>query len=116
MRNLLSLAVVVASSIPAAGVAGAPACNQDEALATMTVAFDAGIISATSMWQDTPTMHVDRAMWDNLPLQGRLGMFATFQCAVVGADKVLARAQIIAVTGELLATWDGLHNQMETPH
>lgn len=88
------------------------ACDPDEAAERLQLSLDGGLVQGMSMYQDTPTLHINRGDWNTYPLEVRLGLFVRLGCAIAGPDNVLRRSQIVDQGGALLATWDGIREEM----
>lgn len=92
---------------------GANACNQQDAKRRLETAMAKGVLLSTSMLNDTPTLHIERAIWTGLVLNTRAGMLATFDCAIAGPGKSLTKIVVVSETGRTLATWDGIKKKFD---
>lgn len=107
-----SIALVI-SAILFTSPLNAETCDISVAEGKLQEAEAAGVISGIGFFNDKPTIAVDRQTWDVLPLDTRLGMIETFECAIVGPGKILAEVQIIGPGGLVLATFDGVKRKLD---
>ena len=109
MRMATALLLGLCASLPAL----AAECDMDEALAKIQKSEANQITYGIGMINDIPSIAVDEQVWANAPYNTRLGLAKTFECAVVGKGSVLSEAQIVNRGGEVLAVWDGLHQELD---
>ena len=89
-------------------------CDPAEAEGILEHAQASGIVAGMSMLNGIPSISVEGEVWAAIDLETRLSIISTFECAVAGRGNILAEVQVIAETGKILASFDGLTRQLTT--
>lgn len=110
MFKALSAAAILAANC---GWAAPQDCNPAEAEAVLDHALEAGVVKNFSMHNGLPTVAAAHDVWAAMDLETRLGIIHTFECAVAGSGNILAEIQVIAETGKVLASFDGISRKLE---
>ena len=71
------------------------------------------LVLEVSFFNKIPTIHVESDVWAEFNIQTRMGMIETVECAVAGPGNILARIQIVADTGCIIADFDGITGKLE---
>jgi hypothetical protein len=113
MLKINLIALTAAATIFAATTSNADECIVEDAEARLNEASEAGIVQGVGFVNDLPTIAVDPETWAMMPIDARVGMIETVECAAAGPGKILAKVQIIAPTGKVLANFDGMSRHLE---
>ena len=111
MRHFI-IAMGLALAIPA-HAADRPECDQADAESRWTQAVEGGVVEGASFLNDKLTIHLKAASWDAYPLEVRIGMFVILDCVIAGPDGRVTEAQAVDEGGRILATWDGIKQQID---
>ncbi|MEQ5769994.1 hypothetical protein NFH98_20700 [Halomonas sp. H33-56] len=87
-------------------------CNRDDAVDRISQLEEAGVVLGMGFIQDTASIAVDTATWENASFDVRRNLALTFECAVAGPGKALRSARIVTRGGDLLAEWDGAMKEL----
>lgn len=94
-------AFVFGVMVSSASLAGDPAC-----IARWEQAEKGGVILGFGMVDGTPTVRVDEDVWNQIDYTVKLGMAATFECAVVDPGESLTKANFVSHrTNKVLGEW-----------
>lgn len=116
MRFSLTILVAGLAATTLAAQTPRPHCDQADAAARWDGAVAAGIVQGASMLNRMPTIHVRARDWAGYPLEVRLGMIATLDCAAGGGTEHFREIQIVDEGGRVLARWDGIRRRLDVQH
>ena len=90
-----------------------PECDQADAESRWQRSIDAGLVQGASILNDKMTIHLKASDWNNYPLEVRIGMFVILDCVIAGPDSRVTEMQAVNEGGRVLATWDGIKQQID---
>lgn len=106
------LAMGLALAMPA-HAADRPECDQADAESRWTQAVEGGVVEGASFLNDKLTIHLKATNWETYPLELRIGMFSVLDCVIAGPDSRVTEMQAVDEGGRVLATWDGINQQID---
>ena len=111
MRHFI-VAMGLALAMPA-HAADRPECDQADAESRWERSIEGGVVEGASFLNDKLTIHLQASRWQAYPLEVRIGMFVILDCVIAGPDGRVTEMQAVDEGGRVLATWDGINQQID---